>query len=298
MRTLAECFVLCGCGVLLGFVTMLMMFANVNTPLSSTSQTINNISISPESVNVGLIDATRAVVMIRLNGYGSGGSGTIIGRTKVDEDTWRYKILTAHHVIDSILDGIHGATPESNLSAIRSITIGNRDGFHQPIRLFDTALNETDWSVPSQDWAIFSCDIDAKLHFAVLGTREEFNAVLPYENVYGVGADRMRGIFIRDGFISSTNCVEPFHIDPTSKAPWDVNPELFFRPFHIIHFGASGGPIFSKNGKIIGLYNAVGVEQTSPFTVEELKGMAIALKTFTVQEMLSNTNSKITTVEN
>jgi hypothetical protein len=287
-------------GIVFMFSAAAILLTTLVLSMTASNDTPNNCTRTKECVSTALTEASKSVVMIHLDKFHSGGTGTLIGRSRVDEDTWEYNVLTAYHVVESMLDALRAldaTASKEEIDNIKSITIGNRNGFHSKIVLYSTKMNSSSWLIPTQDWAIFSIHLDVKLPCAELATRSEFNSITPFEKVYGIGADMLRGIFTRDGYISSTDCVEPFHTTADPSAPWLVKPDMFFRPFHTIHPGASGGPIFNKSGKIIGIYIAVSIERVSPFEVQQINELAIALKVFAVQEALADTHSRVTIVE-
>lgn len=239
-----------------------------------------------------LTQAIKSGVTIRLNGVGSVGTGVLIGRTKAENGNWRYKVLTAYHVVEDLRDAL-AARPE-DAEKIKKMTLVYQDGFHAPLTLLETSLIDFDWMVPGSDWSIFSIELAVKLPCAQLATRQEFESIQPYDHIYGIGSDAADGLFLREGIIASTNGTQPFIGMFAYRYAWDINQDDFFRAYHGIFYGASGGPVFSRQGRVIGIYNGlVHTHMGHPIT-----NLAIVLKGHTVRELLERAQSTITKVEN
>jgi len=239
-----------------------------------------------------LTEAIKSGVTIRLNGVGSVGTGILIGRTKTENGNWRYRVLTAYHVLEDLRDALTKKPEEAE--KIKKMTIVYQDGFHAPLTILNTSLIDFDWMVPSSDWGIFSMELAVKLPCAQLATKEEFESIQPYDHIYGLGSDNADGLFLREGIIASTNGTQPFIGIFACQYPWDINQDDFFRVYHGIFYGASGGPVFNRQGKVIGIYNGlVHTHMGHPVT-----NLAVVLKGHTVRELLEKAQSTITKVEN
>ncbi|MCG3771198.1 MAG: hypothetical protein JW384_02380 [Nitrosomonadaceae bacterium] len=239
-----------------------------------------------------LTEAIKSAVTIRLDFLGGSGTGVLIGRTKLENGNWKYMVLTAYHVMDIL----HSAMKEhpDKLDSVKKLTLVYQAHFHAPLTLLHTSLIDFHWMVPAYDWAIFSVELAEKLPCAQLATKEEFESIQPYNHIYGVGSDGSDGLFLRDGVIASTNGTQPFIGLFGYDYPWDVNQDGFFRVYHGIYYGASGGPVFNRQGKIIGVYNGyVHMHMNQPVT-----NLAVVAKGHLVEELLTKSNSNITKVEN
>lgn len=239
-----------------------------------------------------LTEAIKSGVTVRLEHLGGSGTGVLIGRKKLENGSWRYKVLTACHVINSIQEALREKPEEAE--GIKKITIVYQDSFHAPLTILHTSLVDLEWMIPGQDWGVFSIDLDVKLPCAQLATRQEFESIQPYDHIYGVGSDGSDGLFLKEGIIASTNGTQPF-IGPFGyQYPWDMNQDDFFRAYHGIYYGASGGPVFNRQGKVIGIYNGfVHTHMGHPIT-----NLAVVLKGHVVREFLEQAQSDVMKVEN
>jgi S1-C subfamily serine protease len=122
-------------------------------------------------------------------------------------------------------------------------------------------INDVEWTVPSQDWAAITFDMKHKMSCVQVATKEEFEAIKPFERIYAIGCAKGYGQFCRMGIIGTThNEHRNIHYQTTkSPWPWDIHPERFFRPYVSIWFGDSGGGVYNKEGKLIGIINAFGM---------------------------------------
>lgn len=238
-----------------------------------------------------LTEAIKSAVTIRLDFLGGSGTGVLIGRTKLENGNWKYMVLTAHHVMDRLRDAMKEHPDQ--LDEVKKITLVYQAHFHAPLTLLHTSIVDFHWMVPASDWAIFSIELADRLPCAQLATKEEFESIQPYDHIYGMGSDGSDGLFFREGVIASTNGTQPFIGLFGYQYPWDVSQEYFFRAYHGIYYGASGGPVFTRQGKIIGIYNGfVHLQSGQPIT-----NLCVVLKGHVVREILEKANSDITKVE-
>tara|TARA_R110002094_G_scaffold202613_1_gene173750 strand:+ start:1419 stop:2270 length:852 start_codon:yes stop_codon:yes gene_type:complete len=185
------------------------------------------------------------------------GSAVLVGRVAVEESGYRYRALTANHVISGITDdiGINGENADLD------IKVTFRPDFHSPEIQFDVQIEAIDWVNPAGDWASFTFQLEYKLECADIATEAEFKAIKAWDNVYFIGSGSKYGQACRRGVISAT---DNYGIDREAQSlggthtgiPWHQYPENFVKFSAPIWYGDSGGPLFNEHGKLIGLLNA------------------------------------------
>lgn len=229
-----------------------------------------------------LENARRASIGIRLPGYYSSGSATLIARTRLDDEacgiTYKYTGLTAQHVISDMLTALQKKRGEADMSMELFI----QPHFHGKATRISITVDTIPWSVPGRDWAFFTFIIPEKLACAPLADREKFESILPWEDVYVIGCGGAYLQFHRKAQVGATHNE---HMDSkgqqTSAYPWNLYPVDYFRVNTNIWYGDSGGSVFNKDGELIGLINAFGIMNGwSPVTHS-----GVALKTYTVLEL-------------
>lgn len=200
--------------------------------------------------------ARRATFLIGLPGYKVSGSATLVGRKKLDNGKYRYTALTAYHVVEDMAKKF----AEDKTTADHRMEMVFQPNFHgKPLRI-KLDIDDIEWAIPAQDWAAITFDMDHKLACAEVATKEEFEAILPFEKIYAVGCGGGYGQQCRDGIIGAThNEHRDLKGQTTSKWPWHAHPEKFFRPYINVWYGDSGGAVYNKEGKLIGIINAFGM---------------------------------------
>lgn len=197
--------------------------------------------------------ARRASFDIALPEYKVSGSAVLVSRVKLDSGKYRYRALTAYHVVEKMAKAI----ADDKLVANHQMLMTFQPEFHgQPLQ-FTLNIDDVDWAVPMQDWAAFTFESEHRLECADVATEEEFKAIKPFEPIYVVACDGPFGQQCRMGVMSATHNIAVW---PKQQAkspwPWHQNPENFFRIGSTIWYGDSGGAIFTKDGKLIGIINA------------------------------------------
>lgn len=204
------------------------------------------------------------------------GSAVLVARSNLGDGSYRYKALTAHHVITEIV-----ADPEN-----KSCTFTFQPDFHGP-HLRIIAEIDIGWTVPSDDWASFQFTATELLECAEVATREEFEAINAFDPIYFVASYGPFGPQCRKGIIATTHNVGVYaEAQKISDLPWNQRPENFFRFTMHIWYGDSGGPIFTEHGKLIGMGNA--------FTVgggfkQNVTHSGVAIKAHVIRETVVDT---------
>ncbi|MHA2063071.1 MAG: hypothetical protein ACXABY_01700, partial [Candidatus Thorarchaeota archaeon] len=89
----------------------------------------------------------------------------------------------------------------------------------------------------------------------------------------------------REGVIGATHNT---HIDVRgqlqSRWLWDIHPEKFFRPYINIWFGDSGGAVYNKEGKLIGIINGYSMGRYGVPATHS----TIAFKTYIMLDVLQH----------
>jgi hypothetical protein len=224
--------------------------------------------------------ARRATFLILFpkHNYASGTAVTV-ARKKLKDGSYRYRAITAYHVIH----GVAKAIVKDAAKADRSLTIMLQPSFHGlPLRL-KIKLDDIEWALPSHDWAAFTFDTTQKIECVQLATEAEFKAIGFEDNIYLVGAADRDAPHIRAGNIGATHN-QNLNLERQLKQPWAwcKYPNAFFRPAINVWYGDSGGGIFNKDGKMIGIVIGYGMvdQYRRPVTHS-----TIALKAHIILEM-------------
>jgi len=210
------------------------------------------------------------------------GSAVLVGRKNMGNNVWRYRALTAQHVTEEIEKDVKQNGEQAN----RSIMVTFQPEFHGQRKQYKTEIIDIDWINPMGDWSSFTFDLEVKLECSVVATREEFENIQPWDPIYFVACGGPFGQSCRQGVISATHNVGIYRQEQImSPLPWNQIPYNFFKFSMPIWYGDSGGPIFSKSGKLIGIANA--------FTVgTPLQGRAthsgVAVKAHLIHEVVKN----------
>lgn len=197
--------------------------------------------------------ARRASFDVVLVDYkGSSGSAILVSRIKLENGNYQYRALTNYHVLDDMLD----AVTEDKLKASRKLELTFQPEFHgQPLR-FHVEAND-DWAIPEWDWASFTFESKHWLECVEVATKEDFESVKPFEHIYAIACGGSYGQQLREGVISVThNVATKQELRDARVYPWQRYPNDYFRPSFPIWYGDSGGPVFNKDGKLIGLITA------------------------------------------
>jgi len=202
------------------------------------------------------------------------GSAVIIGRKRITEDMYRYYVLTAYHVIYDAYQN--------------PVEVSQWANAHAKVDIVKDLKLDIHLMIPSNDSAVVSFDIEDTHVWPVvqLATEAEFLSLRTLDIIYGVGCDGGYGPLPRVGNFGLGNLqIEP---NLSSKFAFFANPDAFFRPYINSWFGASGGGIFNKDGKLIGLFNGILTSRSG----KPARHMIAALKTYIVLDLLQTTGSE------
>lgn len=217
--------------------------------LATTTPTTSRIVVAPTETLDPLERARRASFDILMREYHNSGSAVLISRIKLDNGGYQYRALTAYHVIQRMANAII----EDGFEANRTMFMTFQPEFHgQPLEM-TLDIDDIGWTMPSHDWATFTFTSDHWLACAPVATEEEFKAISAFERIYSVGCGGEPGQQLREGIISVTHNLSTYNKSLKSKYPWRNKPNNFFRPSFSVWYGDSGGAIFNKDGKLIGL---------------------------------------------
>ena len=262
----------------------IVLFALVLTGLGVTFITQMPEHESPPIIVAEVIDpleqARRASFNIDMPT--GGGSAVLVGRDALENGNYRYTALTAQHVVDDIIVDMK----DNGDKAIVEVTLTFQPTFHGSPFQVTLNIESIDWSLPSHDWAAFKFQLDRKIECVPVATRGEFEEITPFERIFIVGCGGPYGQHSRVGVMSTTHNIGTRRaLQLLSPLPWNQLPDDFFKFSMPIWYGDSGGPIFNKDGKLIGLTNA--------FTIGGgFNGQAthsgVALKTYVILEAVSN----------
>ncbi len=216
------------------------------------------VNVKPASTP--LENAQRATFVMALPEYRTIGSAVIIGRkggTFIDEhdnsvirfNAYEYRVATAYHVVDRLIAG--GKDASKIIMAMFQPSLHS-----QPLRMKLQLEKMEDYST-EHDWAVFTFYSKHRLPFVEIATKQEFEAIQPFESIYAVGGDGGFGQLCRRGVLGSTHnqFINAKSQIIKARYPWQKHPDVFFRPLIPVWYGASGGGVFSQQGKLIGLIN-------------------------------------------
>ena len=228
--------------------------------------------------------ARRATFAIVLPKHGVKGSAVLVGRKRLDNGKYRYTALTAHHVIDKTAKEF---LKNKQLADHRLYAVFQPHFHGQPYRI-RLKLDDFQWLAPFEDWAAFTFDMTYKMDCAPVATMREFKAIKAFEKIYAVGCGGMYdGPHCREGVIGAThNEYDHLRYQKQLESPsWNRHPEKFFRPYVNIWYGDSGGGIFSKDGKLIGIINGWGLMRD--WNAGPVSHSTIAFKAHIIKRLVS-----------
>ena len=220
-------------------------------PLIVVTPVIQKVKLDP------LERARRATFLLYLKDYHVSGTAVLVGRKALDNGQYRYRALTAHHVVKEMAE----AFAKDKGKASHKLGLIFQVEFHgKPLRL-ELDVEDMDWLSPTEDWASLTFLSTEKLECVEVATEAEFKTIKVFEPIYAIGCGGGFGQSCQVGSIGATHN-EYLHSDKRiKKSPrkWDKYPHKFFRPFIDVWYGDSGGGIFNKQGKLIGIINGYNI---------------------------------------
>jgi hypothetical protein len=230
-----------------------------------------------------LENARRAVIGIALPDTRTAGSATLVSRINLGDGAYRYRAITAHHVVDRMAESF----AENKQDASHAMVLMLQTNFHEKPIHVELDIDDISWAIPSHDWAAFQFTYDGKLSCAEVATESEFRSISAFDDIYAIGCGAAYGPFVRRGNMGATHN-ESMEIFKRSENtyPWDIMPEKFFRPYVNAWYGDSGGAILNKDGKLIGVINAFGF-MTSSWGGSPVTHSTVSLKAHVIRDMVS-----------
>lgn len=223
------------------------------------------------------------------------GSAVLVSRVNLENGGYRYRAITAQHVIEEITDDINTNGENANLEIIMTF----QPEFHGPQLQITTDVEAIEWTVPANDWAVFTFVSNELLECADVATREEFEAISAWDPIYFIASFGPYGPQCRQGVIATTHNVGAYpSAQLTSPLPWNQQPENFFRFSMPIWYGDSGGPIFDQHGRLIGIGNAFTVSSRGGFGPgQQVTHSGVGLKTYLIREMVIGVDENFFKIE-
>jgi len=231
-----------------------------------------------------LQQAVHSTFGLRLAQHEFGGAScTLVSRVRMEDGKYRYRALTAHHVLDTYLDAVTADPEADNETTLISL------GWDEELEF--TVQIQSDWILPIRDWASFTFVSERYLPCAVVGTRESFDALNITDDVYIIGNDNIMGLTVRKTTIGAPTHRMPTHVRSRfalSDHPWHSHSEDFFRMMSFLWYGCSGGGVYSSNGELIGVINAMGI--FGGFHNDPTGFPAIALRAHVIRDLVIESN--------
>ena len=228
--------------------------------------------------------ARRASFDIILKDYKGSGSATLVSRVKLENGNYRYRGLTNHHVLDDMIEAID----KDPSKASHTLVMTFQPDFHGEPLCLEIDV-ESDWAIPEWDWASFTFESEHWLECAAVASKDEFEDVKPFEHIYAIACGGSYGQQLREGVISVTHNVATKPSLRAARAyPWQRNPQDYFRPSFPIWYGDSGGPVFNKDGKLIGLITAFTTIRTMMDDPVPVFHHGVALKAHVIREQVEH----------
>lgn len=244
---------------------------------------LNNLAsiVDQQSQTVSALEKARqASFDIAMKDYNIGGSAVLVSRIKLENGRYLYRALTAYHVVVKMAK----ALKTNSEKASRSMLMTFQPKFHGEQLQIQLDIKDIEWAAPTNDWAAFTFESEHKLECALVATKKEFEAIEPFEDIYGVAGAGPGGQQLRRGIIGMTHRVDVNYKTQKSHGwVWNHRPNDFFRAAFPIWYGDSGGAVLNKHGKLIGIMNALEIYNELP-----VSHLNIILKTYVIRDAVQH----------
>ena len=242
------------------------------------------ITQAQQTATSALENARRSVVKIILPAHFSSGSATLIARKTLKNGQYRYRALTAMHVVQRMMT----AFQKDKSKASHAMKVVLQPSFHGGPLKVDVNIEDIDWASSSEDWASFTFVMSHKASCAPVATKAEFEAIESFEKIYAVGCPGYHGgQLCRQGLLGATHNEEwdlLKQYTERNNRDWNRAPHKFLRASIGMWYGDSGGAIFNKDGKLIGVING--------FTIlgnfHPVTNSTVAIKAHLIREVAQN----------
>jgi len=254
-----------GAAAVVGILICAIFFFQINMICNNVDKhtPIHVVKIASDS---SLENGVSAAIAFGLDNYSQYATATIIKKEALAVG-YKYYALTAYHCVRSYEDD-----KVKDETTGKLIIATAKSPLDEP-KVFHSTIIGIPYAVPALDWAIFSFESEEDIGVAQLAEKEDVERMKPFEHIYGVGNDAAAGMVMKEGIISAGTNIDPFEPLQTVKDDRVMNkfPKDFARAYMQIWFGASGGPIFNHDGKIIGIIIAIYTEEGAAHDTSFLK---------------------------
>lgn len=239
------------------------------------------VATAPQTHSISALErGRRAVCEIAMPDFGGFGSAVVVSRVRT-ETGYRYRAVTVHHVYE-----VYQQTIEDNPDVPRTARLTFVTDFHKPFRSISVSELIPDHILPAFDWASFTFETTEFIECADVATQEDFEAIQAFDPIFAVGAGGPYAPWIKEGLLSATNNVATAPYQNMSDRPWNQQPESFFRMTAPIWWGDSGGAVFTRDGKLIGLMAGFGFGNSSTPALHS----GVCVKMHTIRKIASLSN--------
>lgn len=229
-------------------------FVNPSIPVAA----LEHQDVSPTRTNP-VREALESVFQLRFSEQNNGGSAFLVGRTRTDNG-FRYRAITAYHVVDDILPLTQGENP---------IALTPDIAFHSWSKgiMEEKVVIKTEAMSQDMDWYMFSFESKRDMPCLTLSDAKVFNDLAPTDDLYLIGSEDLRGVIVFECNLAAPSNKFPTPDDEQFKQEssdfrFHQFPHAYFRVSHSTIPGASGGVVIDTHGRVVGVVTAY-IQQTS-----------------------------------